>query len=286
MKKVEELDPTAKMRKLSRKFFSLVVKSQLRCPRELYGLSIASFWIGFFQISSTLVTFDHNGNSMESISWNEGWKILVYFTRPVQYIYQEYHSNGQAFNSAALVIIALFLVTQIALFILGGVFIETTKHRRIGYYLLDLFVNLSAFFNSILCIIASETLFFLLFHGTLLNEDKLTSDSQKLSSTSKSINAVIAGILLVLLQGYSFVCSKFFEISYSLEEKGIQKYSQDSFSVALNHLRIGAIIGYTYDPTSNGNGLIITTCFCTAYFLAVFYEFFAKKPYSTQTKIE
>jgi len=97
---------------------------------------------------------------------------------------------------------------------------------------------------------------------------------------------VIAGILLVVLQGYSFVCSKFFEISYSLEEKGIQKYSQDSFSVALNHLRVGAIIGYTYDPTASGNGLIITTCFCAGYFLAVFYEFFAKKPYSTQTKIE
>lgn len=286
MKKIEELNPFDRVSQFARKFFSLIVKSQLHCPRELFGLTIASFWIGFFQISSTLITFNHNGNNMKSISWNEGWKVLVYFVRPVQYIYQEVHSNAQSFNYAALLLIAIFLITQITLFIVGGIFIEKVKHRRIGYYLLDFFVNTSTFFNSILCIIASEILLLLLFHGSLLNEDTLISNSSKLSSAIKSINAVIAGFLLVFLQSYSFFCSKFFEISYSLQEKGIQKYSHDSFSVTLNHLRIGALVGYTYDPNANGNGLIITTCFCSAYFLAVFYEFFAKKPYSTQSKIE
>lgn len=286
MKKIQDLNPTTRLSQLSIKLFSLIVKSQLHCPRELFGLTIASFWIEFFQISSTLITFNHNGNSMDSISWNEGWKVLVYFTRPVQYIYQEYHSNAQSFNYSALLIIAIFLVTQITLFIVGGIFIEKAKHRRIGYYFLDFFVNFSVFFNSILCVMASEILLFLLFHGTLINEDKLVSSSSTLSSASKSINAVLAGILLVFLQSYSFFCSKFFEISYSLQEKGIQKYSHDSFSVTLNHLRIGALVGYTYDPNASGNGLIITTCFCAAYFLAVFYEFFAKKPYSTQSKLE
>ncbi|KAL4442859.1 hypothetical protein ABPG74_010748 [Tetrahymena malaccensis] len=80
------------------------------------------------------------------------------------------------------------------------------------------------------------------------------------------------------------MCSKFYEVSYTLEEKGLQRYSQDNLSIFINHIRIGAVLGYTYDPQGQSNGPVIASCFSCLYFVLLIYEYFMKKPFSCISK--
>ncbi|EAS02005.2 transmembrane protein, putative (macronuclear) [Tetrahymena thermophila SB210] len=275
-----------KLDKAFQSFYKLIVKSQLNCPLDSYILTIACFWIGFFQVSSIVDSFQNNGNSLQSssISWNECWKVFIYFIRPVQFIYQQYSDTQQSINSTVIGILFVYLFFHAIIGVTSSFLISSTfkKKQKVGLQIMKIFVNCAIYFNSLLCIPIIETSLLLAFQGSLTNAQNQSTTS--LSSSENQINKICGFILFALYQLYSFMCSKFYEVSYTLEEKGLQKYSQDNLSIFINHIRIAAVLGYTYDPQGKSNGPIIASCFSCLYFVLLVYEYFMKKPFSCISK--
>jgi len=56
--------------------------------------------------------------------------------------------------------------------------------------------------------------------------------------------------------------------------------------VLLNHIRVVAVVGYTFDPQADHNGPLVVTIAGCLYFAGLLYEFFSKKPYSMLAKSE